>query len=436
MSFAPFTSQHRSCRQYVSLLMAPAVVVFLSSNFVNVGNLAFNMIFSRLMGPELFGVLALLLTIKLALLGVMGALQMAVSQMIASQKGTEESQIEQALSRINRLLIVGFFTLGIPLTAGLVLVEMVGARLELPSMHLLLILLVAVPFGASLSILRGIAFGRMQAGRIALSANVEMVVRLFGAFLGWELGFGLEGVVLAISVSIIAGWAVLLDLLPSVRTKLPIRSTAGILAVSAAPFGLLQLSQVLALDGDIFLANATLPASEAGFIGVLSLFQRIQFFACFALAGVLLPGVVIAARDGKSVLRAVAPVFALFVAVSIPLAIVAAFMPTTLIGAMVGKQYLAAAPVLIFAVFSAVCFTFSFLVATLLAALGNITGILLVFACALLQLALMSFNDPSSFADLLWVKVMCQAATATVLALTFLNHMQRTHFASLARSTS
>ena len=434
MSLVPFTSQQRSWRQFVSLLMAPAVVVFLSSNLVNVGNLAFNMIFSRLMGPELFGVLALLLTIKLALLGVMGALQMAVSQLVASKMGSEESQIEQVLSRINRLLIAGLFSLGIPLTAGLVLVEMVGARLDLPAMHLLLILLVAVPFGASLSILRGIAFGRMQVGRIVLSANVEMVVRLAGAFLAWELGFGLEGVVAAISVSIVVGWAVLLDLLPSVRVKLPLRSTAGILTASAAPFGLLQLSQVLALDGDIFLANAVLPASEAGFIGVLSLFQRIQFFACFALAGVLLPGVIIAARDGKSVLRAVAPVFALFVAVSIPLAIAAFFMPTTLVSAMVGEQYLAAAPVLILAVFSAVCFTFSYLVATLLAALGNITGILLVFACALFQLALMC--DPSSFADLLWVKAMCQVATATVLTLTLLHHMHRTRFSALTHSTS
>ena len=426
MSFVPFASTNNGWRHFASLLMVPAVVVFLSSNLVNVGNLAFNMIFSRLMGPELFGVLALLLTIKLALLGVMGALQMAVSQMVASNSGPEESQIEQALSRINRLLIAGLFSLGIPLTAGLVLVEMVVARLELPAMHLLLMLLVAVPFGASLSILRGIAFGRMQAGRIALSANVEMVVRLAGAFLAWKVGYGLEGVVLAISLSIIAGWAVLADLLPTVRTKRHVRATAGVLAVSAAPFALLQLAQVFALDGDIFLANAMLPASEVGFIGVLSLFQRIQFFACFTLAGVLLPGVIIAARDGKSVMRAAVPVFALFVSVSIALAIAACIMPSAMINLMVGDQYIAAAPSLILAVSSAVCFTFSYLVATLLVALGNKTGIIVVFIAAILQLALMSLSGPSSFADLLQAKAMCQVATAMCLTLVLLRHAQRT----------
>lgn len=435
MSVAPFTLPHTGWRQIASLLLAPAVVVFLSSNLVNVGNLAFNMIFSRLMGPELFGVLALLLTIKLALLGVMGALQMAVSQMVASSTGPEESQFEQALSRINRLLIVGLFSLGIPLTAGLVLVEMVVARLELPALHLLLMLLVAVPFGASLSILRGIAFGRMQAGRIVLSANAEMVVRLAGALLAWELGFGLEGVVFAISLSIVAGWIVLADLLPSPRTKLHVRTTAGILAASAAPFGLLQLSQVLALDGDIFLANAMLPASEAGFIGVLSLFQRIQFFACFALAGVLLPGVIIAVRDGSDVLRASTPVFALFFAVSIFLVIATLLMPSLMISLMVGDQYLAAAPVLIFAVMSAVCFTFSYLAATLLVALGHKIGILVVFAAALIQLAIMFLSCPSSFADLLKVKAMCQAATAMCLVLALLRYTRCAQNSPVTRST-
>ncbi len=424
MSVVQFTSPNISWRHCTSLLMAPAVVVFVSSNLVNVGNLAFNMVFSRLMGPELFGVLALLLTIKLALLGVMGALQMAVSQVVASKSGPETSQIEQALSRLNRLLIAALFSLGIPITAGLVLVETFVARPELPAMHLLLMLLAAVPFGASLSILRGVAFGRMQAGRIVASANVEMVVRLAGAVLAWNLGYGLEGVVLAISLSIIAGWAVLADLLRMVRTKCHVRMTAKVLAASAAPFGLLQLSQVLALDGDIFLANAVLPASDAGFIGVLSLFQRIQFFACFALAGVLLPGVIIAARDGKSVLRAALPVFVLFISVSTLLAIVASIMPATLIRLMVGDQYIAAAPALFLAVSSAVCFTFSYLVATLLVALGNKTGILIILTAAVIQIALMSLSDPTSFADLLKTKAICQAATAMCLALALLRQMR------------
>ena len=139
--FANAPSRKFDLRHLVSLAATPAFIVFLSSNFVNVGNLAFNMIFSRLMGPELFGVLALLLTIKLALLGVMGAAQMAVSQVVASASREEAPKVEQALSRINRFLFAGLFLLGIPLTASFLLVGTVDARLELPATHLIVLLL-------------------------------------------------------------------------------------------------------------------------------------------------------------------------------------------------------------------------------------------------------------------------------------------------------
>ena len=59
MAYLPATPT-LGLRRTLALAATPAVVVFLSSNFVNVGNLVFNMIFSRLMGPELFGVLAML----------------------------------------------------------------------------------------------------------------------------------------------------------------------------------------------------------------------------------------------------------------------------------------------------------------------------------------------------------------------------------------
>jgi len=402
-------------RQLVSLAATPAVIIFLSSNFVNVGNLAFNMIFSRLMGPELFGVLALLLTIKLALLGVMGAAQMAVSQIVASTSREEAPKIEQALSRINRFLFAGLLLLGILLTASFLLVGTVDARLELPAAHLIILLLAAVPFGGSLSILRGVAFGNMNAGRIALSAIVEMAVRLVGAVLVWTLGFGIEGVVLAISLSIAAGWIVLTDLLPKTKAKVSIQKTARVLAVSSVPFGLLQLAQVLALDGDIFLARATLPADEAGYIAVLSLFQRIQFFACFALSGVLLPGVVIAVREGRSIIKSALPIFILFVVVSVLFLITALMAPTELIRLLAGAEYLSASSGLIFAVLSSVLFTFSYLTATLLIALRDKAGIVILFAAALGQLALMSVTELHSFGDLLFIKTACQSATAALL---------------------
>ncbi|GAA3862845.1 hypothetical protein [Celeribacter arenosi] len=400
----------------LAVLMAPAVLIFISSNFVNVGNLAFNMIFSRLMGPELFGLLALLLTIKLSLLGLLGAVQTAVSKVVANLPDAEISPMARRLSRVNqRLLAVGVVSV-IPF-AGFGLLWQGAPAFGLPDLHLLAVLILALPFGASLSLLRGFALGQMDAKRIVISSNVEMIIRLVGALLAWSLGFGITGVVAAISVSIIAGWVVLMDMLPKRALKgLPIRPITTTVLIAAAPFALLQLAQVLALDGEIFVARSLLPASEVGFIAALSLVQRIQFFACFALASVLLPGVVLAARRNENLVGAVRPVALLFGAVSIPLIVVALFKPTLILGVLVGDAYFGAANALSYAVIAAVAFTFSYLAATFLAALDMRLGITLILGAAVMQMGALVILAPATVLGVVQIKLAVQLVTALLIA--------------------
>ncbi len=415
---AKFQSQRLPIVAALALLFSPAFAVFVSSNIVNAGNLAFNVIFSRWMGPELFGDLALLLTIKLALLGVMGAIQMAVSQMIAGTSGSEGARVEQGLARINRVLFVALW-LCLPVAASLILTGSIGARLGLAAPHLLVILIAALPFSAPLSILRGVAFGQSLTNRVVLSAIIEMVVRLLGALVAWKAGFGIEGVVAAIALSIVAGWLVLLGVLP--RTPLSwteTRPLARTLAIGALPLALLQISQVLALDGDIFLASAALPSREAGLVAALSLFQRIQFFACFTLASVLMPSIVGAVRDGRSILVAAMPVGFLFLAVAVPMMIVSNAAPELIIALLVGPEFSGAAKGLPLAALASVAFTMSYLLATLLAAIGDRRGLYAAAIAALVQLGLMAIAvraPEAGFLDLLTIKAALQAVLAAGL---------------------
>lgn len=418
MAFPSDFTARRAPYGLAAMLSAPAMIIFISSNFVNVGNLAFNVIFSRLMGPELFGVLAYLLTVKLALLGMMGAVQMAVSQLVAYAPETERHRIERGLSRFNLMLPVGLVLLGLPLTACLALIHFEDARIGIPAPHLFLILVLSMPFAASLSVLRGVAFGRLQTARIVLSSSFEMLTRLILALLAWSVGLGIEGVVAAVGLSIIVGWTVLLDLLPwrKIRSGRTTSVTKKI-AITATPFAVLQIAQVLALDGDIFLATALLPAGEAGLIAALSLFQRIQFFACFALAAVLLPSVVNAIRENTGLRPALLPITALFISVStIFLGLVAA-IPSHLVGALVGIEYLAAASGLWLAAISAVAFTLSFLIATFLIALNDRTGVVITIVAAVIQLVLFYGSAPEHFTDLLMIKAVTQLSAAVVLLL-------------------
>lgn len=411
---------HRTSRiaGFAALCASPAIIIFVSSNFVNVGNLVFNMIFSRWMGPELFGDLAIVLTIKLALLGILGALSSAVSHRIAALDDSDSGRTEAALARINRACFRALW-LVLPVIAVAIYAGSADTHLELGSPYLLFILLASLPFCAPLNILRGVALGRMDSTRIVYSANVEMAVRLGLGMVAWQAGLGVEGVVAAIGLSIVAGWAVLVNVLPaptiSMRQARPIAASLGL---AALPFALLQVAQVAALDGDIFLATRYLSDVETGYVAALSLFQRIQFFACFALAGVLLPSVVIAMREGRSYRSSVALIAGLLAAVSLVVLSLSLIVPELLLTVLVGPEYVASAPHLIWVAAAAVVFTLNYLIATFLLALSSRSGVAAVVIGAVVQIGCMvvALSGPSGdLSAMLMAKFSCQIGTLAVL---------------------
>jgi O-antigen/teichoic acid export membrane protein len=398
-------------------LASPAVAMFLSSNVANAGNLVFNMLFSRWMGPELFADLATLLTLKLALLALLNAVQMAVSQDVSAERGTAT---DGALVWVNRVVFLALAA-AVPFVVPGALTGAIGAHLGVTSDLALAILIFALPVTAPLCIARGVAVGRLEVGRIVLSANLEMVVRLGGGILAWKAGLGIEGVIGAVAASLVVGW------LP-VRGALRIGKATGGAAVArriallAFPFAVLQASQVVHLDGDVLVANAFLSSADTGLVAVLSLFQRMQFFACFGLAAVLLPSVTLAVARGGSGFREAMPVGVLFLAVSVPFVALLGAAPTLVITLLVGPEFAAAADALALAGLCAALFTLSYLGATFLAALGDRRGIWLTAAFAPVQLgayAWLGLSDGGmDLGQMVVTKVACQAVlTSAILGL-------------------
>jgi len=396
------------------------MAIFITSNLVNVGNLSFNLIFSRWMGPELFGDLTLLLTLKLALLGILGAFQSAISQLVAATPAAGQDRLKRILAVLNKsALIFGFVVL--PLAIFALYVSDTRLFFGVNNERTLLLLLVSLPFAASLSILRGVALGALYVRGIVRSAIVEMGVRLIFAILAWQLGLGLVGVVLAIVLSIGAGWLVLTDLLPK-PSRIPSNFArfSVDMGMKALPFGVLYFAQVLALDGDIFIAKAILPSEDAGLVAALLLFQRIQFFACFALASILLPSVISAARGHQKLLPSLAPILGLFGLTALIFLALVKLYPDVLIRLLVGADYAAASEGLMLAAVSAVAFTLSFLIATFLAAIGDRRGIWITALVAVAQLGIMlAFTNDSSvtFMTILQIKSVCQVALTLGLSL-------------------
>lgn len=403
-----------STRALVTIVATPAVAMFLSSNVSNAGNLLFNMLFGRWMGPDLFADLATLLTLKLSLLAVLNAVQMAVSQVVSGQV------IGFGATSLRWLSLAGFvamvLTLGIILPFALS--GILGGALGIESVGSITILILALPFTIPLCIFRGVAVGRLDVKRMVWSTNLEMGVRLAGAVFFWKLGYGIEGVALAVALSILVGC------LPVCRALAPATpvSTVEVLRpvlFLAFPFAVLQAAQVLHLDGDLLVANAILSPAEVSSVAVLSLFQRVQFFACFGLAAVLLPSVSSAALRGGSGLKQAAPVACLFCLVSVVVLSVISYAPFGVITVLVGPAFTQSAEVLPLAGYSAALFTFSYLCATYLAALDERSGIWLVAAFLPLQLCILMLLSMSesglTLPEMMRTKLLCQIGLSVSL---------------------
>jgi O-antigen/teichoic acid export membrane protein len=397
-------------RTLAAVFGGPVVAIFVSANLVNFGNLGFNVLFSRWMGPVLFGQLATLLTLFLAVMGVLGALQLAVSQQVAGARD-QSGTLTAGLARFARNgFVAGLVALPVLIAACLAL--NLGSALGLSSALLLPLLLLCLPFVLPLALARGIATGRLAARSVILSAQVEMWVRLIGAALAWQAGLGLPGVMAVIALSVVAGWLPLRSIFG--RPALPVPAIAAGVVLAALPFAALQAGQVLLMDGDVLLAQGLLGPQDVGQLAALGLFQRIQFFGCFSLAAVLLPAVVTEVAAERSPLTAAIPVFALYVGVSGVLFGLACAFPTQVLTALVGPAFLPAAPLLPMISASAAAFTLSYLLATYLAAIGDRWGIFAItLACPLQLTAIALFTD--SLGDLVAIKLSCQLVLATLL---------------------
>lgn len=399
-------SRH-SFKGLAALCATPLVAIFLSSNVANLGNLAFNLIFSRWMGPDLFGQLATLLTLFLAVMGVLGAVQLAVSQKIAAA-GADTTNLAAGMALLSRLWTIATL-LGLPFLIAAAVLFDVHQMLGLGSETVLPILLLFLPLALPLSVSRGIAIGKLDAPRIVYSGQIEMWVRLVLALVAWTCGLGLQGVTAAIVLSVAAGW------LPLCKTAYPrpkaFRLAAPIKGVllAALPFALLQASQVILLDGDVIIAQSHLRSTDAGYVAALGLFQRIQFFGCFSLAAVLLPAVAREASSGRSPLRAAAPVFALFFALSAAVILGATLAPNAMINLVVGSAFMPMAEHLPYVSLAAAAFTLSYLLATYLVALGDRHGIFAMVAACPLQIVAISLSA-DTLSTFIAAKLACQLA--------------------------
>ena len=349
-----------------------------------------------MLSPQEFADLTFVLTVKLVVLSLLTALQMAVSQRAAAGKLSEISGLLVRPS-VFLLTLLGGLILALWMTG-----QSVGRSLAMVAL--------AVPLILPLVLLRGLALGRLDMARTIASAQLEMIVRLGLSLLFWALGWGLVGLGLALALALLLAWV-------------PLRGQSlgqaqGLwhpLILAASSFAALQLAHVLMLDGDILLGRWVLAGNSAGQLAALGLIQRVQFFACFGLATILIPMILQRRAAGLSLIKPISLIAMLFASTALPLLAWAWAKPTSLLTLMVGSAYAGAEPALGLAVASASLLTFTYLALTALLAIEVRTGLWIALAIAGLQIAGQGLFATDLISWLSW-KLICQTALALGIA--------------------
>ncbi len=382
------------------MISNPALLLFVSTNVVNAGNLLFNILLSRWMGPQLYGDLAILVTVKLSILSILNAVQFEVASRVARLPAKQDQLVHgHCINQLNlKLLAVGGIAF-LSLVAAWYFLHQEDSNLATAY----LVFAISLPFMTPLSLVRGWSQGALDLSRIIWSAQAEMMVRLVGSAIAWHLGAGLLGIALAIALSIIIGWYCAKPGLhrktagqrvrPSRQNHDPAVAFGEQfhlhkLLLASLPWAALQLGQVLALDGDFLVAKVFLDSHQGGLTAVTALVQRTLFFGCFGLAVAVLPAAAMVGSK-KQMRDALKPVVMLFVATALPsLAMLFAF-PDILINLVFGSQFIGAAQSLGYAGISGSCFVGIYILATFFLARSRTRmGYVVFFFSILISIAL------------------------------------------------
>lgn len=286
--------------------LSGSAIVLIGSMTTNVLNYAFNLVLGRLLSPEEYGEVALLVTLSMLLTAPLAALRILLTQRIAVLQNAGKHEEIRSLVRLTRRVS---FALGIASTAFLAALAPLAARFfEIHTTPLLLLSLV-VPASIAISISMSVAQGLQNFRALSLSSIITTVTKLFGSVALVLIGFGAGGVSMALVGSTLLAHRYLLSVpalrkffpsssFLSFRSKDPQEPLSKVAALrntfrNVPPYFPVAFGAtlLLALFGniDVVLGKRVLEAGDAGILSAVAVMGRIITYGGSAIVTVLLP---------------------------------------------------------------------------------------------------------------------------------------------------
>jgi O-antigen/teichoic acid export membrane protein len=343
-----------------SALFRGSALLFVSTTIVNAGNYLANLLLGRLLGPAAFADLSLVVTLILVMSFISASLTQTTAKFAAINTARNDPT---RIASLRRWLAQRAWTIGALVFALLALGSpLLKDFFQTASVWPFVILGLGVPLLFAKGVEQGVLQGQTRFGTLALSYQAEMWVRLITSLVFVAIGWGVNGAVVGLVLSLMATWLVA----RRARVGLP---APGIIAVEeqrnvmrfAGPVLIALIGQILINNSDILIVKHFFAPEPAGQYSALALIGRIVFFATWSVVTAMFPVAAQRKQRGESHRHLLVTSLGLVAVVSSAIIAMTVVMPEMIVGVLFGPAYLQIAPLL-----------WLYAVATMLYALANV----------------------------------------------------------------
>jgi O-antigen/teichoic acid export membrane protein len=408
------TETDRPTRQGRSLL-ANSALLSTTAVAVSAANYLLNVALARMLPPDEFGDVSLVVNMVLA-----GSLVAATLQLVASRA---TAATPAARDRIRVLLVRAALAVG----AVTFLALAGGARqladwLSASTPWLFVVLGLGLPVYFVQAVHRGILQGELRFSRLALSYGTEALIRVGVTLALIAAGFGVLGASIGVAASFIAS-----GLVARVKPTGTGASHVGIdLGLRSAVLGatVLLVGQTVVNTADLLIAKARFDPTTAGVYAAAALVGRALVFVSAAVLSSVFP---VLARDEIAEVerrRALRSGLVLVAAVGLVGTVAVGVLGHLLVSVAFGPGYAGAEPLLVPYALATALFALANLLAAAEVARRRIAAAVALAAGALVQTGVLTLWGSTPGA-LVWLQVGAMAATLVAVAVTRLVALRR-----------
>jgi O-antigen/teichoic acid export membrane protein len=265
-------------------VVSGSAIMLLGSMFVGGVNLVYNFAVAHKLGAGEFGHASVTYTLLMLLSAVTLSFQLVCSKFVArSSSDVERLAIYHHLHRRAWLYSA---------TVGLLLViasPEISRYLNLPTTLFLRILAVGIVFYIPLGVRRGLLQGSCEFRALASNLALEVVIKLIGAVVLMSAGYGVTGVVGAMSASLIAAYFLAMPKRHDHDLKAfgqPVLQTGFDEGLQALTF---FVGQVIINNLDIVLVKHFFNATQAGTYAAVALIGRLVYILSWSVVSSMFP---------------------------------------------------------------------------------------------------------------------------------------------------